>query len=534
MKRLMLVWVLILCLVPLGVWAEEETAPALYPIRENGLWGYMNQAGEVVIKPQWAYVWPFDGETALVSTVDVSPYNYPICGDGVIDRDGQYVIAPQEHVTIEDYLTVYGVSYYDSITKESYEGFYDKVSGFYQPPIPEYNFVMLWGDDGIGPIAIENADGLTGYVDRTTGETVIPFIYTGESDDVCFYEGYACPADDITIVDANGVVMMRSAHKHLIDTAGNEIALPEGMIAVSPVINGCVVFIMAVPDMEENVTARDESSEDSTDEEEWYLSDGTKIEFPFYSLDRITGEKTEVDWHQYFDEDESVFGYGLARIDGSILYGPDPNISYMWEPDGEGMICFESWDDLCGHMDPGGNIIVTPRYHLPSGGERPRYIFSHGYAVFEDFGEKWPETSRWIILSAAGVEVFSQYRQPESGSTFRICGDVLENGLVWYETSDGYGLMRITDEGAEDLSDPVFERSLGCGLYEDDTECRFSEGLHPVKQNGLWGYINEQIQWVIPPQYNSADNFRDGLALVEKDGKLMYIDHRGAVVWEER
>ena len=39
--------------------------------------------------------------------------------------------------------------------------------------------------------------------------------------------------------------------------------------------------------------------------------------------------------------------------------------------------------------------------------------------------------------------------------------------------------------------------------------------------------------WVIPPQYSRADNFCDGLALVEKDGKLMYIDHSGAVVWEE-
>ena len=27
--------------------------------------------------------------------------------------------------------------------------------------------------------------------------------------------------------------------------------------------------------------------------------------------------------------------------------------------------------------------------------------------------------------------------------------------------------------------------------------------------------------------------FRDGLALVEKDGKLAYIDHDGAVVWRE-
>ena len=35
MKRLILVWVMILCLVALGVWAEEETATALYPIREK-------------------------------------------------------------------------------------------------------------------------------------------------------------------------------------------------------------------------------------------------------------------------------------------------------------------------------------------------------------------------------------------------------------------------------------------------------------------------------------------------------------------
>lgn len=48
MKRLMLVCMMILCLVPIGGWAEEETQP-LYPIRENGLWGYMNRTGEVLL-----------------------------------------------------------------------------------------------------------------------------------------------------------------------------------------------------------------------------------------------------------------------------------------------------------------------------------------------------------------------------------------------------------------------------------------------------------------------------------------------------
>ena len=62
----------------------------------------------------------------------------------------------------------------------------------------------------------------------------------------------------------------------------------------------------------------------------------------------------------------------------------------------------------------------------------------------------------------------------------------------------------------------------------------FCEGLHPVKQNGLWGYIDEQAQWVIPAQYDKAASFSDGLAPVEKDGRLMYIDHSGAVVWQEK
>ena len=111
MKRLILVWVMILCLVPLGGWAEEETASALYPIRENGLWGYMNRAGKVVIEPQWATVWPFDSDMALVSTL---PVNRDSNGNGVIDRSGQYLIAPQDHVTIEDYSHAYCIRFYDT------------------------------------------------------------------------------------------------------------------------------------------------------------------------------------------------------------------------------------------------------------------------------------------------------------------------------------------------------------------------------------------------------------------------------------
>lgn len=61
-----------------------------------------------------------------------------------------------------------------------------------------------------------------------------------------------------------------------------------------------------------------------------------------------------------------------------------------------------------------------------------------------------------------------------------------------------------------------------------------STALYPIRVNGLWGYINEYAQWVIPPQYDSAASFRDGLAQVEQDGKLQYIDYDETIVCKEK
>ena len=34
--------------------------------------------------------------------------------------------------------------------------------------------------------------------------------------------------------------------------------------------------------------------------------------------------------------------------------------------------------------------------------------------------------------------------------------------------------------------------------------------------------------------FDRAEPFQDGRALVEKDGKLRYIDHDGTIMWEEK
>lgn len=49
-------------------------------------------------------------------------------------------------------------------------------------------------------------------------------------------------------------------------------------------------------------------------------------------------------------------------------------------------------------------------------------------------------------------------------------------------------------------------------------------------KDGAWSYINKKGKTVRKPQYDSADSFSDGLALVSKDGKNAYIDKKGKIV----
>lgn len=56
----------------------------------------------------------------------------------------------------------------------------------------------------------------------------------------------------------------------------------------------------------------------------------------------------------------------------------------------------------------------------------------------------------------------------------------------------------------------------------------YSEGLAPVKANNdRWGYINENQQWVIPPRYDEAQEFKDGKAAVRMNKRWGFINKQG-------
>ena len=92
-----------------------------------------------------------------------------------------------------------------------------------------------------------------------------------------------------------------------------------------------------------------------------------------------------------------------------------------------------------------------------------------------------------------------------------------EDGLV--RVYDAMGLVGYADRGTI-VIEPRFK--------EGD---EFSEGLAGVQINGKWGFINRAGDVVIPPKWLWVDHFSGGLAAVGSASGLGYIDKQGRYVW---
>jgi len=57
-----------------------------------------------------------------------------------------------------------------------------------------------------------------------------------------------------------------------------------------------------------------------------------------------------------------------------------------------------------------------------------------------------------------------------------------------------------------------------------------SGALFPVEKDGKWGFIDRTGKLIIPLQFDSANNFHEGLALVTANKKTLFVDGSGRVV----
>ena len=174
-----------------------QYANCLYPIRENGKWGYMNYHGETVLKPQWAYAEQFRGAGfAVVSEKENNDIGESAYTDGIINRKGDYVVEPECHCAEGQDGYYFGGKDTGIIwlsSESGTEGFFDVASGCFSGM--KYDSYYCWvSDEKLITILSPNEENdwwnSVGFADRTTGELVIPYQY-GLVEGTRFESGFA-------------------------------------------------------------------------------------------------------------------------------------------------------------------------------------------------------------------------------------------------------------------------------------------------------------------------------------------------------
>ncbi len=259
MKRTVLLLLVILFMLPLSGWAEEHLASKEFiPAKgENDKWGYVNREGVFVIQPQFDHAFGFRGNYAEVVVFpedyrgDRNPYGSGY--SGIIDKDGQFVLEPVYSIDAGYDQMFYGGRdtgiWFIWAGKDDSDnelmGWFDIESGFFSGLV--WSDVWGWVSDS-RLIPVTDDTFRSGYVDRTTGELVIPCQYASV-DPSCFYGGVASVSMEDEEFDDTG--NRACTAYYLIDETGTEIPLPEGIYAVQ--YEGAYDGLIMVADHEDAV-----------------------------------------------------------------------------------------------------------------------------------------------------------------------------------------------------------------------------------------------------------------------------------------
>ena len=155
--------------------------------------------------------------------------------------------------------------------------------------------------------------------------------------------------------------------------------------------------------------------------------------------------------------------------------------------------------NLWGYIDSDGNPVVPPRYDKAG--------------VFYDGMARVMKDGLIGYVDAEGREVITpQFR--EAQPFVNGYAEIKQQGTVWE-----YRYAYINRHG-EIVSDPLYDPAR----YYQNIE------LAVVRQNGQFGYIDENGKIKIPLQYDEAYAFVGEQARVKKNGKYGFINSRGEAI----
>lgn len=120
----------------------------------------------------------------------------------------------------------------------------------------------------------------------------------------------------------------------------------------------------------------------------------------------------------------------------------------------------------------------------------------------------------WQVINTSGQPINDNYYSDVKYDEYRICS---MNGRVF--VSEGSGYYMLNAEG----------KQVGENVFEEVKPFHFGS-YAAAKQNGKWGFVNTDGQWVIEPQYEDAQSFGQELGAVCIEGKWGFVNEKGRIV----
>ena len=253
------------------------------------------------------------------------------------------------------------------------------------------------------------------------------------------------------------------------------------------------------------------------------------------------------------EEEKKVPNIGTIPSSSTVAFDPQPQ-----EPEPEPIpdnkmtdalinndrICVKIGDQW-GFVDADGNVVIQPMLNNPgkfNAGLLP--VNDNGLYGYINTNGEWVIKPQFLYAApfSEGVATIglldSTGRRPiyslinHTGRTLTTFREGSGRGWPFKNGAAIVGWFNQKYSVVDKKGDMVFETQFD-QFYGDESTYQFIfEGLIGVRVDGKWGFIDAAGDWIIKPEYEAVERFRNRLCTVKIDGKWGVIDTTGKVVVE--
>lgn len=171
-------------------------------------------------------------------------------------------------------------------------------------------------------------------------------------------------------------------------------------------------------------------------------------------------------------------------------------------------------DGLWGYVFPSGKWAIEPK-------------FLYALPFHKNSGQVVVSASTYAYIDPSG-EIQFQWEAPA------LVGPVDNNRAIKYiPTNEEKISLDIIDGTGNIVARDILIDELSVQFYYREEfqfeRLAFTEGRLLVQRDGKYGFLNENGEWIVEPQYEDAEQYSEGLAAVCQNGKYGYIDLDGNV-----